>query len=164
VDYRDSPFIATTPFSSFVVPTPGMGVIGNYVQKLRKPIVTLLLIVILPFLINIASNLSTSYFETIIIELANKPQREKIKAIRQEAQQDFSLQFLQAYRFISASTVKVRKGPSTNHQVIDEIYFGQVAKLVKKGRKWSSIEYTDDDTGEEITGWVFNRYLKKFKK
>jgi hypothetical protein len=26
VDYRDSPFIATTPFSSFVVPAPGMGV------------------------------------------------------------------------------------------------------------------------------------------
>jgi len=26
VDYRDSPFIATTPFSSFVVPVPGMGV------------------------------------------------------------------------------------------------------------------------------------------
>jgi hypothetical protein len=27
LDYRDSPFIATTnPFSSFVVPAPGMGV------------------------------------------------------------------------------------------------------------------------------------------
>jgi hypothetical protein len=27
VDYRDSPIIATTPFSSFVVPAPGMVVI-----------------------------------------------------------------------------------------------------------------------------------------
>jgi hypothetical protein len=35
VDYRDSPFIATTPFSSFVVPTPGMGV---YMKMKNNPI------------------------------------------------------------------------------------------------------------------------------
>jgi hypothetical protein len=29
VDYRDSPFIATTSFSSFVVPAPGMEVSRN---------------------------------------------------------------------------------------------------------------------------------------
>jgi hypothetical protein len=28
-DYRDSTIIATTPFSSFVVPVPGMGVISG---------------------------------------------------------------------------------------------------------------------------------------
>jgi len=34
LDYRDSPFIATTtPFSSFVVPAPGMGVSMNKMKK-----------------------------------------------------------------------------------------------------------------------------------
>jgi hypothetical protein len=34
----------------------------------------------------------------------------------------------------------------------------------KKGRKWTAIGYTDEETGDVITGWVFNRYLEKFKK
>jgi len=145
-------------------PTQVLSFIGSYAQKLKKPIATLLLIVILPFLINITSNISTSYFENIINKLSNKPKIEKIEAIKQEAQQDFSPEFLQNYRFVTANTLNVRGGPSTKNSVIDEIYFGQVAKLVQKGRKWSAIEYTDEDTGEAITGWVFNRYLGKFKK
>jgi len=148
------------------IPSPAqvLNFIGNYVQKLKKPIVTLLLMFILPYLINITSNLTTSYFENAIVVLAEKPKREKIKAIKEEAHQDFSPGFLQAYSFVTASTLNVRGGPSTKNPIIDEIYFGQVAKLVKKGRKWSAIEYADEDTGEVITGWVFNRYLSKFKK
>jgi len=144
-------------------PVQGLYFIRSYAQKLKKPIATLLLIVILPFLINIISNLSTSYFENIIIELANKPKREQIKAIKKEAQQDFSPDFLQDYRFVTASTLNVRCGPSTKNAITDEIYFGQVVKLIKKGRKWSAIEYSEEDTGEVITGWVFNRYLEKLK-
>jgi len=148
------------------IPSPAqvLNFIGSYTLKLKKPIVTLLLIFIIPYLINITSNLTTSYFQNIIVVLADKSAREKIKAIKEEAQQDFSPDFLQAYRFVTASTLNVRGGPSTKSPIIDEIYFGQLAKLIKKGRKWSAIEYTDEDTGEIITGWVFNRYLGKFKK
>ena len=65
---------------------------------------------------------------------------------------------------MTASTLSVRGGPSNKSPILDEISFGQVAKLVKKGRKWSAIEYIDEDTGEVVTGWVFNRYLARFKK
>ncbi len=133
-----------------------------FLQKLKKPVAIILMLIILPYINNIASNLSFPYVEEIIKSIIRSP-KEQIKLIKNEVQQEFLPDFLKTYRFVSASVLNVRKGPSSSYQVVDEISFGKIVRLIQKGRQWPSIEYLDEDTEEIVTGWVFNRYLNKFK-
>jgi len=148
------------------LPSPAqvLDAICLFFDKLKKPMVTLLLIIILPFIINVTSNLSTCYFEEIISDLTNKSKREKTKIIKQDAQRHFDADLLRQYRFVTANVLRVRKGPSQKSQVIDELYFGKVVSIIEKGRQWSAIEYMDEDKDQKVNGWVFNRYLAKFEK
>jgi len=42
--------------------------------------------------------------------------------------------------------------------------FGQIVKVLHKSRKWTLIEYENDEDEVIIQGWVFSRYVKKFKR
>lgn len=108
--------------------------------------------------------MSTSYFQNVIINLSSKPKREVIKAIKQEALQDFDLEFLQTYRFVKANSLNVRNGPSTKNAKIGYLAIGHVVKIIQKGRSWSKVEYVNEENNETITGWVFSRYLESFRK
>lgn len=143
-------------------PAQALNFIWVFLQKTKKPIAQVLLLIILPFIITLTANLSTPYFGNTVYELASKTKREKIKAIRIEAQRDFDLDWLKDYRFISVTTLNVRRNSSIKSKIVDEIHFGQVVKLMKRGRKWSLIEYIDEDTDLKVEGRVFNRYLSKF--
>lgn len=40
--------------------------------------------------------------------------------------------------------------------------FGKAVKLVKKDKDFALVLWTDKESGVEIQGWVFARYLAKF--
>ena len=40
--------------------------------------------------------------------------------------------------------------------------FGKAVKLMKKERDFALVAWTDKESGAEIQGWVFARYLGKF--
>lgn len=104
------------------------------------------------------------YFENVISEFAGKSKREKIKAIRLEAQREIDFDLLENYRFVSTKCLNVRKRASIKSPVLGKLYFGQVVKIGTKGRKWSLIEFKVEDTGLKVEGWVFSRYLANFTK
>lgn len=148
------------------IPSPiqALEYLASLILKLKKPLAILLSIFIIPFVISISANLSTNYFEDIIAEISHKPKRDQIKDIKKGALETFDVEHLSDHRFIKATVLNVREKGSIRSKVIDELYFGQVVDIVRKGRKWSKIQYTDTNTDTEVTGWVFNRYLEKFKK
>ncbi len=68
------------------------------------------------------------------------------------------------YRFVVANILHVRNTPSRKGDIIDELSCGKIVKILAKKRRWCLIQYEDEDTGEIKEGWVFLRYLKRFKK
>jgi uncharacterized protein YgiM (DUF1202 family) len=138
--------------------------VWEYVNKLAKPLAKVLLIVVLPYLINISSDLTTSYFKELLGQLSNKPRREQMKAIKSEAVRQFDVSVLREYRFVSANLLHVRGEDSIQSKILADIRFGQVVKVIKKGRKWSYVECAAQDEELPVRGWVFSRYLSRFKE
>jgi len=67
-------------------------------------------------------------------------------------------------RYVYVKTyLHVRSEGYIHSQIIDELRSGTVIVLIQKNKRWSLIEYVDPDTNEEYSGWVFSRYLKKFR-
>lgn len=147
------------------IPSPAefLRFVLQILSRAKRPIASIILILVLPFLLNVAANLSTSYFQGLLSEHSHKPRRERIKLFQNEASNNFDLSLLSSYRFTTADVLNVRGHESTKSRIIGRLYFGQVVRLVTKGRKWSYVEYINEDTGSEVRGWVFSRYLRKFK-
>ena len=67
------------------------------------------------------------------------------------------------YRFVSATILLVRSGASRNHQVIGQLQYASVVRILDKQKSWSLVEWSNSDSSLEIRGWVFTRYLKRFR-
>lgn len=61
-------------------------------------------------------------------------------------------------RFVSGSRVNLRRGPGTNHQIIDTLPQGTSAELISMNDNgWAQIRLIDSDT----TGWMASRLLSE---
>lgn len=161
----------TSTFSVFFealgkIPSPAevVAFIVDYIGRLSKPLSTILLIIVLPYIINVSSNLTTPYFEELLGQVTNRPKREQIKSIKSEASKRFDTSLLREYRFVSTEVLHVRSDESTKAKIIADIGFGQVVRVLKKGRSWSFVECADRDAEQPVQGWVFSRYLRKFEE
>ena len=57
----------------------------------------------------------------------------------------------------------VRKNPKAQSPVIAKFELGQTVLLIEKDKNgFSLVEWKDSESGVEIRGWVFTRYLAKF--
>ncbi|NMA74560.1 MAG: SH3 domain-containing protein [Bacteroidales bacterium] len=65
---------------------------------------------------------------------------------------------------IGTEKLKVYKSNKVKSPVVYELEFGQIVKVLHKSRKWTLIEYENDEDEVIIQGWVFSRYVKKFKR
>ncbi|MFD3157334.1 SH3 domain-containing protein [Haloimpatiens sp. FM7330] len=66
------------------------------------------------------------------------------------------------YRFVTVDCLNVRINNSTKSKAIYKLNFGEVTRIINKNRNWTFIEYSDDEN-INIKGWVYTRYLSKFK-
>lgn len=57
------------------------------------------------------------------------------------------------FKFVNASSLNVRKGPGTNHQVIKAIPRGEQVEVLSTQGEWANIKYND------LVGYVSNNYL-----
>jgi hypothetical protein len=71
--------------------------------------------------------------------------------------------FLNNYRFVTNKSLDVWSSNSTKSKKMARLYFGQLVRVVRKKKNWALIEYQDKNGEVIITGWVFTRYVKKFK-
>lgn len=70
---------------------------------------------------------------------------------------------LRTLRYVSADVLTVRAFASVKSVPIGYLRFSSTVLIIKKQKAWTLIEWRDSGTDAQITGWVFSRYLEKFR-
>ncbi|MEJ5148952.1 SH3 domain-containing protein [Comamonas sp. MYb396] len=110
----------------------------------------------------IISTLMSHYAPSI---LGGSPQAEK-KAVQENARMQFgSPEFLGAYRFVSARELAIRQNPRSRSPSVGSLKFGYTVEVLKKEGDFTLIQWQGkgEQADAQIQGWVFSRYLEKFK-
>lgn len=136
----------------------------QWLEKLGDATRVAVIYLVLPYLLAIIANLTTPIYEEWWKEYADIDHRTAKKEIIREANEFYSPEDLKGYKFVYATTLHVRKLGNMSSEIIDELYLGKTVSVRKKSKRWSFIEYHDEDTGDLKQGWVFSRYLHKFNK
>lgn len=95
--------------------------------------------------------------------LGEPPQAAK-KAVQEAARKTVgSPELLRDYRYVSTKLLIVRLNPRARSPTVARLVFGKPVKLLKREKDFALVMWTDNESGTEIQGWVFARYLGKFK-
>ena len=70
---------------------------------------------------------------------------------------------LENLRFVTTDVLNVRGRNYQKSDLIGKLYFGDVVRIVRKKKNWTLVKFEDKENELEIQGWVFSRYLKKFR-
>jgi type II secretory pathway component PulM len=70
---------------------------------------------------------------------------------------------LKDFMYVSADILNVRDSASQKSETIGYLYFGYAVIVIDRQKSWTLVEWNDPDSEVRITGWVFSRYLAKFK-
>ncbi len=136
----------------------------DWLKRLSEPVRYAILYVLLPYLVTIIGNLTTPLYEDWWKEHSQLDKRVVKKEIVRKAQEQFDPSDLTAFRFVYATSLNVRSDPKRNAEILDTLITGKVVKVIERRRSWTYIEYYDDHLEENVTGWVFSRYIRKFVK
>jgi predicted outer membrane protein len=135
------------------------------IEKQQNPAVKVLLWLyfkkVLEILISGAVGAVMGYYGNIL--LAQSPQGET-KAVKEIARQAVgSLELLSEYRYVATKVLVVRQNPRARSPQVGHLTFGRAVQLIKKDRGFALVVWTDPDSDATIQGWVFARYLEKFR-
>ena len=128
---------------------------------LKLIILFILFYIAYPISMNISANLITPIVQEYLFKV-DLSEKEKIKEIKNIKTENPDIE-TDELRFITGNSVRLRSGPSTKTEILDELSLGQVVKVVSKKRNWIEVEYEYEE-GEYLRGWVFTTYTAKFKK
>lgn len=70
---------------------------------------------------------------------------------------------LEGFRFVIAEKLYVRSKRTTKSQIIGCLYLGQVVQVHERRNKWTLVEWVDEGENASVSGWVLNKYLRRFK-
>lgn len=74
-----------------------------------------------------------------------------------------SPELLDGYRYVAAQVLAVRLNPKARAPQLGQLRFGHVVEVLDKNQDFALVRWQGGDGHAEIQGWVFARYLKKFK-
>lgn len=89
-----------------------------------------------------------------------RPQ-EVAKSIRQAVRTIPYAEQLTEHRFVTAAYVVVRQNPRARSPELGKLRFGNLVMVLKKDKDFALIHWTDQQSGVQLQGWVFARYLGK---
>ncbi|PMM86153.1 hypothetical protein BCT46_08700 [Vibrio sp. 10N.261.46.E8] len=72
-------------------------------------------------------------------------------------------EILSTLRYVSADTLNVRAKSSIKSAILGYFHHGYVVSIIRKDKNWSLVEWIDQESGLQVTGWVNTRYLKRFR-
>ncbi|QVM88603.1 SH3 domain-containing protein [Pseudomonas lalucatii] len=131
-------------------------------EKLGNATRIAVIYLVFPYFLSIVANLTTPLYEEWWKEYAGGDHRAAKKIVR-EANEVYRPEELNGYRFVYATILHVRSSGSISSEIIDKLYLGKTVKIIERVKRWSHVEYQDSDSGEPKQGWVFSRYLEKFR-
>ncbi len=136
-------------------------VLVNAIQDAGQPVTqSVLFVLFVMFFVMCMTPVADHYIKK---KLSESPQ-ESSKAVQIRAADAVGeLALLSEYRFVTAEQLKVREGPRSNAHVVAALKFGQAVRVVRKGKDFTLISWSSSDGSVHVRGWVFSRYLRKFK-
>lgn len=69
---------------------------------------------------------------------------------------------LKEHRFVSCDVLTVRMNPKARSPELGRLKFGSVVRVLKTEKDFAFVVWSNNESGAEIQGWVFARYLSKF--
>ena len=114
--------------------------------------------IILPLINNISANLMTPYVDEVISEISD---RDKVGVLKKIDLKEIDVP-LKSLRFISGNNIRLRSEPTIKSEVVDMFRLGQVVVFLGKHKNWTNVMIQYENK-EVISGWVFTRYVKKFR-
>ncbi len=135
------------------------------VQKQQDPLVQKILMwFIFPLMVGIVLSL----INPISAQYVNSKSAPNKKALAKELKNSVNssterLELITPLRYVSADKLNVRINASRKSEKIGVLYFPSVVIIIEKRKNWSLIEWREPDTEVSIRGWVFSRYLAKFR-
>jgi len=97
----------------------------------------------------------------LAVELPNGRRVEE-KVLRYLAKTDVSSSGSAVCSFITANSVNVRSGPSSNYSVLTQLNRGRVVRALNRQGNWVKLVGVEDPTTERVrplNGWVANTYI-----
>jgi uncharacterized protein YukE len=137
----------------------------NEIQLQRDPwIQKLLMWFIFPLIIVIFSSIINPIVDHKIKTYLNSDKRAIVKELKSTVNSAIdNKNSLSSLRYVSADILNVRSSASRKAEIIGYLYFSSAILVIEKKKNWTLVEWSEPDTGVKVTGWVFSRYLKKFK-
>jgi len=135
----------------------------KWFNSLSDRLKTVVVCLLIPYCISIFANLTTPIYEDWFQEITMTDQRSAKREVIKEANRLYDLVELKDYRFVIASVLHVRESGNRKYEIIDELYLGKTIKVVNKFKRWTLVEYFDENAEKIKQGWVFSRYLENLQ-
>jgi hypothetical protein len=136
------------------------------IERNKQPALQVFLVgILLPVLLAVCSVLSAPYVDFHVKRaLETSSKREDNKTVKEAAREALhDLRLLQDFRFVGAKCLQVMATARARGPVIGNLQFGQVVRVVEKERDFTLIAWKSEDGKAELQGWVFSRYLERFR-
>ncbi|OGQ01306.1 MAG: hypothetical protein A2Z40_04460 [Deltaproteobacteria bacterium RBG_19FT_COMBO_60_16] len=110
----------------------------------------------------VLQDLTRPITEPLSRKLTGRSKDEGTTKIRENAINKYDPQQLENHRFVTATRLRVRTGPSKEHKVRGVLSRGKIVRIVRMKHHWTQVAYFDDDQQKEYQGWVATSYLARF--
>lgn len=121
-----------------------------------------ILVVVWPIMLGVPT---TFVAQHVLQNLQGEPVQQQcvqVRKIKKLPMEEIGVE-LRDYRFSKAKSLVLRETPNARAAQLGVLSFGQVVAVVSVKRDWTEVVYEYGD-GETISGWVFTRYLEKFRR
>lgn len=134
-------------FLYFIFPPIQDGVIGGVTQLIKGTTAPITEQTQITDYKAVEKNIKIEVNNTFNINIESKDIRDKL---------------LKIYGYVSTDELVIRKSNRINSRALYTLEFGQVVRIIHKDRNWTLVEYESDE--DTIRGWVFTRYVSRFRK
>jgi hypothetical protein len=129
--------IAADQLNETDTPNSYLSVFKNLPPTIQAIFFYILLNVIIPQINSISANILTPVVSSYLQE-SDLTKREDVKNIKDFPRYLDNVQ-VDGLRFITGDNVRLREGPSTKSDILDELVLGQVVSILSKDRNWIEV-------------------------
>ena len=137
----------------------------NEIRDKKAPLIQRLLVcLIYPLIVGLIISVITPISNSYMNDYFRLDTRSKVKVIKKNASNVVTnYGMLDEMRFVNANLLNVRMQPSIKSHLIGTLKFSTPVIILKKKKNWTLVEWVNQDEDISLKGWVFSRYLKKFR-
>jgi hypothetical protein len=124
----------------------------------------ILVFFVIPFIFMMLASVINPLMDEYVKSHLKSEKRTLIKELKSQVNSSIpDKNILSDYRYVSADVLNVRSSPSIKSNTIGSLHFSASVYIIEKRKDWSLVNWKDPNSEVQITGWVFTRYLSKFR-